>query len=88
MNVIPVKSTYKIVQIVDIFKKEFFRLHGMHKVVISNKDVKFTFSFWKSLFTIFCTQIQFITSYHPQLDGKIERMNQFLEDMLIMHVMQ
>ena len=34
------------------------------------------------------TQIQFITTYHYQMDGKIEWVNQILEDMLGMYVMQ
>ena len=32
---IPVKSTYKAVNIVGIFLKEIFRLHGIPKVIIS-----------------------------------------------------
>ena len=39
---IPVKSTYKAMNIVDIFLKEIFRLHGIPKVIISDRDVKFT----------------------------------------------
>ena len=39
---IPVKSTYKEVHIIDIFLKEIFRLHGIPKEIISNRDVKFT----------------------------------------------
>ena len=31
---IPVKSTYKAVNIVNIFLKEIFRLHGIPKVII------------------------------------------------------
>jgi hypothetical protein len=33
------------------------------------------------------TKMLFNTTYHPQTDGKIERVNQILEDMLRMHVM-
>ena len=33
---IPVKSTYKAVNIVDIFLKEIFRLHGIPKAIISD----------------------------------------------------
>jgi hypothetical protein len=45
---IPVKSTYKAINITEIFMKEFFRLHGIPKMVISNRDVKFTSMFWKN----------------------------------------
>ena len=44
-HLIPVKSTYKAVNIVDIFLKEIFRLHGIAKAIISDRDVKFTRNF-------------------------------------------
>jgi hypothetical protein len=33
------------------------------------------------------TQLNISTVYHPEIDGKIERMNQILEDMLWMYMM-
>ena len=48
---ITMQSTYKTVQIVDIFMKEIFRLHGIPKTVISDRDVNFTLAFWKTLFS-------------------------------------
>ena len=39
---IPMKLTYKAMNIADIFLKEIFRLHGIPKVIISDRDVKFT----------------------------------------------
>ena len=47
---IPVKSTYKAIHIADIFLKAIFRLHGIHKAIISNRDLKFTGKFWRYLF--------------------------------------
>ena len=48
---IPAKMTYKVMNIADIFLKEIFRLHGIPKVIISDRDVKFTGKFWRSLFS-------------------------------------
>ena len=45
---IPVKYTYKVVIILDIFLKDIFRLHGVPKVLVSDRDVKFTSNFWKT----------------------------------------
>ena len=39
---IPVKSTYKAMNISNIFLKEIFKLHGMPKAIIPDRDVKFT----------------------------------------------
>ena len=46
----PMKSTYKAVNIADIFLKDIFILHGIPKEIISDRDVKFTGNFWRSLF--------------------------------------
>ena len=67
--------------------KDIFRLHGFPKAIVSDKDPKFTSKFWKGLFAYLGTKLNFSTSYHPQTDVKIERVNQVLEDMLHMYVM-
>ena len=46
-----VKSTYKAMNIVGIFLKGIFRLHGIPKAIMSDRDVKFTKHFWRSLFS-------------------------------------
>ena len=83
---IHVKTTHKAANIADIFMKKFFRLHGIPKVIISDRDPKFTGNFWKSLFKGLDTKLNFSTAYHPQMDGQTERVNQVLEDMLRMYV--
>ena len=40
-----VKSTYKVANITNIFMKEIFKLHDVPKVIISDRDVKFTGNF-------------------------------------------
>ena len=42
---LPVKSTYKVDSIAKIFMKEIFRLHGLPKAIISDRDTKFTSNF-------------------------------------------
>ena len=84
---ISVKSTCKAINITRVFMNEIFRLHGMPKEIMSDRDMKFTSNFWKSLMASLKTNLLFSTAYHPQTDGKTERVNQILEDMLRMHVM-
>jgi transposase InsO family protein len=66
--------------------KYIFRLHGVPKMVISDRDVKFTSYFLKELFGGLGTDLNFSRSYHPKTDGKIERTNQIFEDMFRMYV--
>ena len=49
---IPVKSTHKTDDIVKIFMKEIFKLHGLPKAIVFDRDVKFTSNFWKGLFVV------------------------------------
>lgn len=81
-HLIPVKTTYSASDIARIFVKEIFRLHGLPKRIISDRDAKFTSKFWTSLFQAIGTQLCFSTAYHPQTDGQTERVNQVIEDIL------
>ena len=44
---IPVKTTYRPTNIVDTFMKEVFHLHGIPKMIICDRDPKFTGNLWK-----------------------------------------
>jgi hypothetical protein len=84
---IPIKSTFKSIDVANVFMKEIFKLHGFFKTIISDRDTKFTSNFWRSLFAGLETQLEFSMAYHPQIDGQTKRVNKVLEDMLQMHVM-
>ena len=55
---------------------------GCPKVIISDRDPKFTSEFWQNLFDLLGTKLAFSTAYHPQTDGLAERMIQTLEDLI------
>ena len=67
---IPLKSTHKDDDIAKIFMKDIFKLHGLPKAIVSDRDVKFTSNFWKGLFAYLGTKLNFNTAYHPQTDGQ------------------
>ena len=83
---IPIKTTYKVANIADIFMKQVFRLHGIPKLIISDRDPKFTGNFQKSLFKGLDTKLNFSTTYNSQTNGQTKRVSQVLEDMLRMYV--
>ena len=60
-----VLSTISASEVVLLLFKEIFRLHGLPKVIISDRDNKFTSAFWKTLFGLVETNLNMSTSYHP-----------------------
>ncbi|MBW0509606.1 hypothetical protein O181_049321 [Austropuccinia psidii MF-1] len=50
------------------------------KIIVSDRDPKFTSEFWTNLYDIFGTKRAFSTDYHPQTEGLAERMIQTMED--------
>ena len=44
--------------------------------------MRFTGGFWQELHYLLSTQLAMFTSFHPQTDDQIERLNKVLEDML------
>ncbi|MCO5573242.1 hypothetical protein L7F22_027011 [Adiantum nelumboides] len=81
-HLLSVKKTYIASDISRLFVKEIFRLHGLPKRIISDKDAKFTSKFWKALFEALGTQLCFSSAYHPQSVGQTERVNQVVEDII------
>ena len=66
---IPVKPTHKIDNIAKIFMKEIFKLHGLPKAIVFDRDAKFTSNFWKGLLADLGTKLNFNTTYHPHTNG-------------------
>ena len=64
--------------IVDISMKEIFKLHGIPKTIITDRDAKFTSNLWTSLFKGMDTKLNFSTTYHPEKYGQIDRVNHML----------
>ena len=82
-----VLSTISASEVDALFFKDIFILHGLPKIIINDRDSKFTSAFWKTLFGLVETNMDMSTSYHPQTDGKIKRVNQWLEGYLYNYVM-
>ena len=79
---LPVRTTYTVDQYADLYVREIVRLHGAPRSIVSDRDPPFTSKFWGSLQKAMGTQLEFSTTYHPQIDGQSKRTIQILEDML------
>ena len=64
------------------FAREIWRLHGLPSDIVSDRGSVFIFGFWKELMEHLGVDLNLSTSFHPQTDGQIERVNQVLEGYL------
>ncbi|MBW0474602.1 hypothetical protein O181_014317 [Austropuccinia psidii MF-1] len=55
---------------------------GVPKIIISDRDPKFTSKFGTNLYDMLGTKLAFSTAYHPQTDGLAGRMIQTMEDII------
>ena len=83
---VPDKTTIDGPGCAKIFFEHVFRHHGLPKVIISDRDPRFTSTFWKTLFSLTGTRLNMSTSNHPQTDGQTERVNKVVEEMLRAYV--
>lgn len=82
IHLCPTRSRATAPETATLFMNNIFRLHGLPKTIVSDRDPKFTSSFWRSLFELLETRLHLSTAYHPQTDGQTERVNRTLCDML------
>lgn len=79
---IPLKHPFAALQVTQIFMSNIYKLHGLPKTIISDRDRVFTSSVWQQMFRLSDTKLMMSSSYHPQTDGQTERLNQCVEGFL------
>ena len=74
-----VPSTVDSKQLAQIFVDNVFRLHGIPRSIVSDRDPRFMSRFWRAIFETLESKLLYSSAYHPQTDGQTERMNRTLE---------
>ena len=70
---LPIKTTYTLDQLAQLYIDEIVRLHGVPVSIVSDRDPRFTSMFWKSLHGALGKKLKFSTAFHPQTNGQSER---------------
>ena len=79
---LPLSHPFTAFKVAQLFLDSVYKLHGMPTSIISDRDRVFTSHLWQDLFRLSGTTLKMSSSYHPQIDGQTERINQCLETFL------
>jgi hypothetical protein len=79
---IPIAMTYRVGQYAELYISHIVRYHSISKTIISDRGSIFVALFWEQLHECLGIHLTRSSSYHPQTDGQMERVNQIIEDML------
>ncbi len=79
---LPVRMDYSMERLAKLYIDEAVRLHGVQVSIVSERDPRFTSSFWGSLQKALRTRLNFNTAFHPQTNSQSKRVIQILEAML------
>ena len=64
------------------FIHNVIRLHGLPQTVISDRDIRLRAHFWRALNQRLGVNLRFTTAHHPQTNGKCERANAVVTEVL------
>ena len=68
--------------IAQLLKDGVFRLHGMPRKIMSDRDPRFSAEFWRELHQALGVHIALTTPFHPQGNGQAENTNRSMETIL------
>lgn len=76
---LPLAHPYSANTVAQEFIQGIFRLHGLPRSIITDRDPLFLSNFWDAFFKQQGTKLHRSTAYHPQSDGQTESLNKVLE---------
>ena len=77
-NFLPCFRNADASRVAKIFFDGVVELHDLSKTIVSDRDVKFTSYFWKTLWHMLGMKLRFSTAFYPQTDGQTEVVNRSL----------
>ena len=81
-RLIPTTTNVKVEGVAKLYFDNIYKLHGLPKGIVSDRDTKFTGAFWRALQKMVGTDLMMSTTSHPQTDGQTERANRSILQIL------
>ena len=82
VHFIPCKKTTDVVNVAQLLFYDVYHLYGLQSSIVSDRDTCFLSHFWRSLWKMVNTQLNFNSAYHPQTNGQTEVVNRSLGNLL------
>lgn len=79
---IALSHPYTAASIAQEFVLNIFKLHGMPKTIVSDRDYVFLSTFWREFFKLHGSKLCMSSGYHPHSDGQNEVVNRCLKTYL------
>jgi hypothetical protein len=76
---IPVKTTYSGAKLAELYMARIVCLHGVPKKIVSDRGSQFTSRYWKKLHESLDTRLNFSSTYHPRLMGRLRGLTKCLK---------
>ncbi|KAK8578848.1 hypothetical protein V6N13_142123 [Hibiscus sabdariffa] len=65
-----------------VVDRDVVQLHGMPRIIVSDRDAKFLSHLWRTLWNRLGTKLLFSMTCHPQTDGQTKVVNRLLSTMI------
>jgi hypothetical protein len=69
-----------------LYLENVYRLKGLSKFIVSDRDTRITAEFWQTLFRRLGSTLNLSTAHHPQTDGQSEITHRTIEQILRAYV--
>ena len=73
---------FSAAMVAQLYVEHIFKLHGLPKTIVSDRDNIFLSKFWQELFSLIRVSLHLSSAYHPQSDGQTEVVNGCLKGYL------
>jgi hypothetical protein len=85
MTILDYKKSITAKATAKLFLERVWVHFGIPQTIVLDRDIRFLSTFWSSLWSLLETKLTKSTTFHPQIDGQTEFVNQMILHILCMY---